>query len=572
MRPSALLLVAAGALWTAATLDCGGCPPGPRGADASGADAAAPDAGGDAGADAGVDAGPVVLTFSQFCVAYATQLCAWLVTCNQWFDGAQSDCASYYSHALCDATWGDSIAKGYLAYDPVAGADCLVALQNPARCDPAATIACSLAVRGDSGAGQPCLTQLDCQDVTNLCSGSPCAMTCQSTGGLNQPCGLSGCNAGTWCDSGGVCRAPQPPGSPCDGLQASECDATSECDTSQSLCVALPSAGQACAAGPTPCAAGYYCAGGQCQPDAPAGQPCSTSVPCEPGTWCDTTQPSPICQPAVADGGVCSAASLCSSGLVCRSGECLPPSGRGGSCASSSDCQVGLDCDPVLGSCELTIPSAPGEPCTGFTRNCVGQTTCQGAILADGGAGRLGTCVATAIGSACSSGFDCPTASACVRPDGGVAGTCVASSAGSPCAGDLNCPSGDYCTASGTCASRLAAGAPCTGVSFEECATPDICRLVPDAGTACASPGIIGVSCLSAASCLPPLICSASVCTLAGELGLPCSSGSPACFAGACDRDAGTCGPPLPNGQPCRSPVECVSGHCISGVCAAPCP
>jgi hypothetical protein len=569
------LLFGVGLAIAASVGACGSCSRGPcPGNSCPGVDGGESDAApsiSDSGTDAGIDAGKPSTPFSRFCDTYATELCAWMVQCNQWYSADQADCVGFYQSSLCDDLWGASEAKGFLGFDTNAASVCLTALSNPTTCDPNLTIACGLAVPPQSGTGQPCLTNLDCSGLVDVCAGTPCAASCQATGGLGQPCSvLFLCYPGLWCDSTSeICRAPQPPGSPCDGLQPAECDGTSYCDTAIGSCMALPTVGQSCSG--TPCAAGLYCDGtSTCQPDPVGSEPCSASAPCAPGFYCGASS---TCVASILDGGAC-AQGECAEGLVCRGGQCLPPGSNGVACASDADCQFPLFCDPVLLECEPLSRAVLGEACTGAISNCIGQTNCKGVRSAsDGGAGTAGTCQPSNIGDPCSTGLECPQGSACVSSDGG-GGACQPSAAGSPCTGDLNCVLGQYCLLSQgqVCRLQLTQGQVCHGEPDNDCGNPLKCVGLADGGAVCEPPGVVGSSCGGKNSCIPPLVCIDAQCLAAGGTGQPCATRSPECFGGACQADAGVCVPPLSNGEPCRSSIECASGNCVAAVCQAACP
>ncbi len=97
-----------------------------------------------------------------------------------------------------------------------------------------------------------------------------------------------------------------------------------------------------------------------------------------------------------------------------------------------------------------------------------------------------------------------------------------------------------YCAGDGTCRAPAAQGQPCEANASGACA----------GGTFCGAPGL---------------------CEAQRGAGAPCDDAPDACEgASFCDRQARTCAPRRPQGEPC-SASEC-QGACVGGVCSAPLP
>jgi hypothetical protein len=96
---------------------------------------------------------------------------------------------------------------------------------------------------------------------------------------------------------------------------------------------------------------------------------------CGPGLACDTPDAknkNPICQKAIAQGGVCDDSDECAEGLTCHAGKCDsgPPADVGGACDDDTDdCKDGLYCkrEPDAGRQKVgkcAEKKAGGQPCT----------------------------------------------------------------------------------------------------------------------------------------------------------------------------------------------------------------
>lgn len=96
-------------------------------------------------------------------------------------------------------------------------------------------------------------------------------------GALGQPCGTAGCQAGLYCAAGGTCEHQMPAGEPC-RTGPSACEAGLTCDLfTRSVCEPLAGGGESCTN--AACGPGFYCSanGSICKAQALAGQDCSES-------------------------------------------------------------------------------------------------------------------------------------------------------------------------------------------------------------------------------------------------------------------------------------------------------
>jgi hypothetical protein len=236
------------------------------------------------------------------------------------------------------------------------------------------------------------------------------------------------CEASAYCDvqDAFTCKPRKPAGQSC--LQTSECAGELFCRTdgaSGPVCAARLAAGSACQG--DQCAPGLHCVGQRgsstCQAG-PAGQPCSTALPCPEGFHCNDDgacmAPLPLggdclreygvpcaeglycdfsngCRPKKSLGEPCSSSAPCAESLRCLGGPstCQPRAKLGESCSSSSSagedggCEAGLFCqyDSTLKMTVCQAARPAGEPCNaanqcttgtcGQSQRCVTTTTCK---------------------------------------------------------------------------------------------------------------------------------------------------------------------------------------------------
>ena len=477
--------------------------------------------------------------------------------------------------------------------------------------------------------GEPCdLDDAPCWTGSTQCSPDGATTECveEAPELLGTPCGATTCDGpakqigGGQCDGAGGC-VEQPAtacfpylcvdGAGCatgcaDGEAA--CAGGAWCDAASFECEALAPQGAACDAGGA-CATGH-CVDGFC---------CATGCDAECVTCAGTT--AGVCTPVLdsEDPGSCEGAQVCDAFGVCRALEGEPCEAGGdclsGHCADGVCCDAGCGgpCDAcdlagLVGTCSL-VKSAP------LTGQCDGVKACSASAecrYVDGEACSSGD---VCLSDHCADGVCCATAcdGACEAcGDGGVCspvlsapdpGTCDGASEcsqfgscllqdGQPCGAEEEC-------LSGACGDGVCCDTACEG-SCEICSSagaPGVCTVVLgaqvpgkcDGGTSCDGDGackpLDGQPCSDDAECLsgscadglccdsacagPCLSCDAfdTAGTCAPVLGLPdpdtCDGTSTCSDGGACL---------LIGGQVCGDGAQCLSSHCVDGVCCdGPC-
>ncbi|MBM4282803.1 MAG: hypothetical protein FJ137_19315 [Deltaproteobacteria bacterium] len=213
------------------------------------------------------------------------------------------------------------------------------------------------------GATATCVPGFDCSVNTTICG---------FCGAPDVDCGFDAAVAAAFCDvdHGGVCRRSKGACAPC--------DADDECAPGAT---GLPSrcrddgAGGFCAPGCGPCADGFVCVDGGCQPQPQAGT-CSTAVLCGDGAPCP-------------DGQACSALGVCLS-----------------LCAGDGDCPLGSICaeePPLRGTCVTGCVLGQRVQQDGVERVCHGD-------------GRYGDpCFTPGASTGCPAGTECRADGACER-------------------------------------------------------------------------------------------------------------------------------------------------------------
>ena len=122
-----------------------------------------------------------------------------------------------------------------------------------------------------------------------------------------------------------------------------ECDYAYECTnpdanycSANRHCAARPTLGQPCDTG---CATGLYCNLGTCAMQLGTGGPCTSSMQCMKGMFCDFTQATAVCEPLREPG------ESCTGSQSCRLGDCLP-----GQCTGSTQ-----QCFASTGHCDMNL-------------------------------------------------------------------------------------------------------------------------------------------------------------------------------------------------------------------------
>ncbi len=478
------------------------------------------------------------------------------------------------------------------------------------------------------GGGSACSTTRQCSSgfcVGNVCCSTACTGSCQTCGGGtcgDRPAGVSGtpscapylcagsgggcpssctidgnCASGSFC-SGGACITKLANGQTCGGpnqCASGKCvdsyccnaDCTGNCDRcdvagSLGTCTLVAAGGggapactpyvcggasAACPASCTmdaECASAYYCNGATCTAKHANGVGCSTAVECSSGFCADgvccssacggtcdvcNAQPgtcttpgglpgSPTCAPYLCVAGSatcpnsCSADAQCAAGSFCNGTNCVPLQGSGSVCARGAQCTSGYCVDGVCcqtacaGGCDV-CNVVPGS-CTVVALHTAGSNPSCAPYLCDGTAGSCpNRCT---IDDDCGGGYFCNS------------GTCT------PTLGNASsCTSTRQCS-SGFCVSNICCASACTGACQTCSAQPGTCTT--SGGGAPGSPSCTPYLCNGASTSCP------STCSIDGN----CINSS-YCDAG------NMCSSKQSNGQTCSGPNQCVSNHCVDGLC-----
>ena len=370
-------------------------------------------------------------------------------------------------------------------------------------------------------------------------TGTDCAPYVCSNGACASPCtNDTHCIAGNWCDQG-TCRVKESIGT--------TCTAGNQCASAN--CVDGVCCDTACAGTCQACSAAKKLDGvnGVCG---------MTAFGSDPDAECGADAPS-----SCGNDGLCDGAGACrkyAKGTVCGLTACAGNSVRGQICDGLGSCGIdatGTDCAPFAcanGSC--TVPCASDAHCVAGNFCYVGSCREKGAIgvacAADthcaSGHCVDSVCCDTACGGACQ-------ACSAAKKGAGVNGVCGATEAGTDpdadCADDgaTSCARDGLCSGAGACAlysKGTGCGATtCTGSTVR--------------GQVCDGLGVCGYDAVGS-DCAPYACVSggcANPCTTDGH----CLSGY---FCGA-----GTCRVKESNGAACAADTQCMSAHCIDGVC-----
>jgi hypothetical protein len=225
-------------------------------------------------------------TVQEFCGAYAKAICQVGSTCQ--FDPMA--CQTYQAgQCTANAATSETATRQYNSSKVPA---CIAALNNAygngQTAVSAATLTtinatCSDVFVGSATEGQPCSSNYDCADSTQICAAAP-----------GQP---STCAKATPKDLNAACADP-----------GDQCPANAYCQpgVGTSKCVMAATQGMSCSA-TTPCDANDRCVGGVCEPLATLGNPCSTTADCSSGLFCDTftspSVPATACENSLEFGG-----------------------------------------------------------------------------------------------------------------------------------------------------------------------------------------------------------------------------------------------------------------------------
>ncbi len=241
----------------------------------------------------------------------------------------------------------------------------------------------------------PCAGGLRCDDTTQTCVGTYCAMGAACSDVVHD----TDCPAGLLCHEGLTCGPPKAAGEPCTRDVACE---SGVCDAESLTCVAMKSVGDLCTTG-VECASGF-CNGARCDVTVENGSVCAShgQDECANG-YCDVSGATPVCRAFRASGESCTLNVECERSPVsaCVQGVCATaPFEEGVDCEEDVDCESNL-C--FLGEC--TAMREPTESCSSSTPSvpCVPSARCQvesGAV--DGVCVELGS-----TGTPCTNADEC---------------------------------------------------------------------------------------------------------------------------------------------------------------------
>lgn len=266
--------------------------------------------------------------------------------------------------------------------------------------------------------------------------------------------------------------------------------------------------------------------------------------------------------PQVPLGRLCRLQGECIGGY-CDLGAVRKPCGTGVCTAYlrvGTACGTGLGrCDPDQATCwegTCRVRGAPGSSCLSDS-DCDAQSTCK-SVGQDGA--RL--CAARQKdlppGSSCDAGQipdGCGSGARCVAPEPGLSPVCIRGKAdGSACYSTQECQGTSVCAGADAAAKK-----------------PGACQRQGQLGDSCAATGSV---------CQLTVYCDAQkkTCQPAAVLGAACvrdpQAPGQACLSGQCVTDGGgaVCRDRQPDGSPCQSPGDCLSGVCSTGgLCSSVC-
>lgn len=411
--------------------------------------------------------------------------------------------------------------------------------------------------------GETCRLGTQCQStfcVDHVCCGSPscpsgqlcsvpgfagqCHMPNPNGGGCTDPaqcqsqfcvdgacCGTQSCPDAEFCNTGN-CGPPSDPGTPCtagsqcnlgfcvNGICCStaSCLLNQRCDIpgSEGVCTTPSDPGTPCT-DPAQCASDF-CTNGVCcsSQTCPSGQVCNAPGHAGQCTQAPTRTPTPTATPTPQPIGA-----SCASGPQCQSGNCVD-----GVCCGSASCPSGQRCDITGSPGTCTTRKGIGDQCAKdsdcATDNCdPSQGKCAGAKTAtptptqtprNPGApcGNSTQCpdgyVCSTDERVCCTSNTCPSGQRCDVADS--PGDCTTLPTPTPTqtmrpGGGVTCdPNNDACTD----------GTVCDPTSMvccdtDNCLAPNRCDVFGFAGT-CAPPLLEGDPCLHNTDCEDPLICA----------------------------------------------------------------
>lgn len=277
-----------------------------------------------------------------------------------------------------------------------------------------------------------------------------------------------------------------------------------------------------------------------------AGADCYDHQECQPGLYCDerTTCPG-ACAARVAEGQPVVSGQLCVETAFDYGGTCRPFAASGQSCApvggnvNPLSCAAPSVCLPTEQCGPRPMKQSAGGACTSYSDCTVGALCTNNVCVAYG-----------ALNAACDPQHPCKTGLTCNDTNTCVEATPAA--LGQSCGLTQSCRSELFCNiasgmTTGTCATRRAAGATCSG---NECATGLSCAYNTATTQVCTAPGGLGASCRYENfhnDCQQAFYCT----------------GTSATPAGVCANDK-------QQGATCVEYNECLSDQCSVGKCTKP--
>lgn len=353
------------------------------------------------------------LPLDEFCDGFADSVCDHLQRCLDFADREACEAWPRWPTMLLTCSTGvEAVEAGRLSYDPVVGAQCLAAQNDPdcgyavpvvragmgvgpcagvfvgevevgGDCYPAST-----AVSDECAPGGYCVGQCpgecvavtppgdDCEDDTECGVGAYCDSVCKDLPGVGEECD-SRCEFGLSCLTvTGTCATLREPGEEC--VEGSDC-VSGYCE--DDACLALPGDGEDCFEYDQ-CAAGLACVDGTCYEAVETGEVCNGDANCPEGERClNDQQGEYVCRAPGQIGEFCSTDRDCDSPLICNwdVNECSEQGEKDDPCAPliPQTCGEDLFCDRETVTCQA--PVGEGEPCnpTAGSPSCVEGFYCE---------------------------------------------------------------------------------------------------------------------------------------------------------------------------------------------------
>ena len=384
----------------------------------------------------------------------------------------------------------------------------------------------------DGAGGDFCRASSDCDDVDDICKGSPAVCVDRVE---DDPCQTTQECPGALVCANLLCQ---------DGSTGDFCNETGDCEEGDDICKGGPAVcldrveDDPCSA-PTDCPGALFCANDVCQ-DGTTSDYCNGTGDCQDlDDVCDG-EPS-VCRERL-EGDACTNDDQCKGALFCANDVCQDGS-TGDFCLTTADCLAPDDvCDGEPASCR---PRIEGDTCSGDTQ-CSGDLYCANGRCQDG-----------------STGDFCKTTAECDENDDLCRGTpavCQDRLEDDPCSAPTDCPGALYC-ANEVCQD---------GSTTDFCRDTDDCAEVDDVCDG--EPGVCrerieGDACSADPQCAGALYCANSLCQ-AGDTGDFCDTTADCAEAeDLCDGGAGTCRERVEDDD-CTEDTDCPGAlFCANAVC-----